>query len=784
MAGRQLTTALVAVVLLSIVSIPGEAGAAEPWLDEDFESGAGELSHIGGVAASTDGHQGDGVRVSIPKGNHWGATGHWNTKSEIGSEPEEMWLRYWIKFPTGFRVDSPYRGKLPGFGGLYTYNCLGGRPSTASAPCWSARMAFSPMYTGDGLPSYPFDPDKVTRLSFYAYLLNSQGSGQNGKILNWDPDVSTLQHGRWYCVEGRVKMNDLGQSNGVLEGYVDGQNAYSAGNLTFRRASESQLKVKSVWFDVYYGGDGTSPKDNEIFFDSLAAGPSRIGCNDLPQSSGTFYDDDDSIFENAIEKLAASGITNGCNPPANDRFCPEDSVTRGQMAAFLKRALGDRFIVDLPPPPGSPPDFWGGKSDRNYKDALAVYQDGGAPLETYVVRYSIDATSGDKDWMRSGTTGNPNYWVPIQLGRIWDAGATPYVQVTVDDLRGLVEGRFDQRLDRMLSTFASFVDLGGGRRLIVDILPDSNNRSNPYGDDPSRFKTAFRKIAAEARAEIGEGNVRIAFSAQRAMNSAKYTASSAGPGGFHLFWPGSDNVDLAGVSGYATTSGSNVSFFETALNEMANTTGPGVPLLITLGGAANIPSEASQMEYVEGLAELTESHPQMVGVQWDDRISGSLNLRLSSDTTLQSGFQTASSRARSGGLDWLFSNQAAVWSTARLKAIPFDDSTSSVFANAIRWLAETGITQGCGPRAFCPNDRVTRGQMAAFLSRALKLGAPAQPIEFSDSRGHVFENAISKLAHAGITVGCNPPTNSRFCPDRDVTRGQMAAFMVRAGLAG
>jgi len=35
----------------------------------------------------------------------------------------------------------------------------------------------------------------------------------------------------------------------------------------------------------------------------------------------------------------AAGITAGCDPPVNDRFCPDDVVTRGQMAAFLHRAL-------------------------------------------------------------------------------------------------------------------------------------------------------------------------------------------------------------------------------------------------------------------------------------------------------------------------------------------------------------------------------------------------------------------------------------------------------------
>jgi hypothetical protein len=47
-----------------------------------------------------------------------------------------------------------------------------------------------------------------------------------------------------------------------------------------------------------------------------------------------------SVFENDIERVAAEGVTRGCNPPANDRFCPESPVTRQEMAAFLRRALG------------------------------------------------------------------------------------------------------------------------------------------------------------------------------------------------------------------------------------------------------------------------------------------------------------------------------------------------------------------------------------------------------------------------------------------------------------
>lgn len=55
-------------------------------------------------------------------------------------------------------------------------------------------------------------------------------------------------------------------------------------------------------------------------------------------AGGTFIDDEDSIFEANIEWLAAADVTKGCNPAeGNTKFCPNDNVTRGQMAAFMQR---------------------------------------------------------------------------------------------------------------------------------------------------------------------------------------------------------------------------------------------------------------------------------------------------------------------------------------------------------------------------------------------------------------------------------------------------------------
>jgi len=112
----------------------------------------------------------------------------------------------------------------------------------------------------------------------------------------------------------------------------------------------------------------------------------------------------------------------------------------------------------------------------------------------------------------------------------------------------------------------------------------------------------------------------------------------------------------------------------------------------------------------------------------------------------------------------------------------FVDTLGHTFKGDTEWAADQRVTKGCNPpenTLFCPDESVTRGQMAAFLRRHLRLPAASRD-HFRDDNGSTFENDINRLAEAGITKGCNPPANDRFCPDDSVTRDQMAAFIVRA----
>jgi hypothetical protein len=117
---------------------------------------------------------------------------------------------------------------------------------------------------------------------------------------------------------------------------------------------------------------------------------------------------------------------------------------------------------------------------------------------------------------------------------------------------------------------------------------------------------------------------------------------------------------------------------------------------------------------------------------------------------------------------------AAAW------AGTFSDDDDSVHQNNIEKIFARGITVGCNPPTndrFCPNRNITRGEMAAFLARALSLTAMAGSPAYDDVDGHLFENAVDKIQTAGIAFGCD---ENSFCPDRPLERDEMAELLVRA----
>jgi len=109
-----------------------------------------------------------------------------------------------------------------------------------------------------------------------------------------------------------------------------------------------------------------------------------------------------------------------------------------------------------------------------------------------------------------------------------------------------------------------------------------------------------------------------------------------------------------------------------------------------------------------------------------------------------------------------------------------DVACPSTFADWIEQLAAEGITGGCGGGNYCPDNPVTRQQMAVFLLKA-KYGSSYVPAGCTGIFADVacpsqFADWIEELANQGITGGCG---GGNYCPTNPNTRGQMAVFLVK-----
>jgi len=98
----------------------------------------------------------------------------------------------------------------------------------------------------------------------------------------------------------------------------------------------------------------------------------------------------------------------------------------------------------------------------------------------------------------------------------------------------------------------------------------------------------------------------------------------------------------------------------------------------------------------------------------------------------------------------------------------------------IQRLYAAGITGGCGNGNYCPDNEVTRAQMAIFLEKGMHDSSflpPAVPISFGDTTGHWAQYWIEALNNDGITAGCG---SGNYCPENSTTRAEMAVFLLRA----
>jgi hypothetical protein len=110
-----------------------------------------------------------------------------------------------------------------------------------------------------------------------------------------------------------------------------------------------------------------------------------------------------------------------------------------------------------------------------------------------------------------------------------------------------------------------------------------------------------------------------------------------------------------------------------------------------------------------------------------------------------------------------------------------DVPLGTFLASWIEQLAAEKITTGCGGGNYCPDAAVNRASMAVFLLRAkhgadYKPPAASGNVFDDVPLGTFLGDWIEQLAAEGITAGCGAKL---FCPNQPVSRGEMAVFLVR-----
>jgi hypothetical protein len=181
----------------------------------------------------------------------------------ILSEPRNnIHMRLYLRLEPGFRMGTCNQLKLFGCTAATSLdNCYGGAGERPDGTKFYINMALS----------------NSLELHFYYYHLNQNDNYGDWTYADKEGRVKILP-GHWYSIECLVKANDIGQANGEMKCWVNGQLRGDVGDLTFR--SDQTAGIRRLTIINYYGGAGpenTAPRKQNLYLDNVVYAREYIG---------------------------------------------------------------------------------------------------------------------------------------------------------------------------------------------------------------------------------------------------------------------------------------------------------------------------------------------------------------------------------------------------------------------------------------------------------------------------------------------------------------------------
>ena len=325
--GKLQPLALLAVVSATLVAMVSPTALAtteaNTFDSEDWMEGLVDVrtTDLRNTSLSSTGFSDGSLEVTIPRGTFRGL-GPFDRLSE---QTDEAWYRYHIQL---LDFDSDSSGKLPGLSGIYSHTGKGCYPSRAGSPGWSARGLFGAAGTHGA-------PAGEVPIGLYIYHLDQPRDC--GESFYW-PD-SSLRPGRWHCIEGYVRMNEPGVSDGVVMGWLDGTRRFSRTGMAFRRAGEENIGIREMWLDIYYGGKQPATRTLDLVIDEVAVSTTgRVGCLDQKANLTGSFDQPDNVSIASFEPSTGEWLIHS---PAQNALDTSNPLTFKNGYGWASHLAGD-----------------------------------------------------------------------------------------------------------------------------------------------------------------------------------------------------------------------------------------------------------------------------------------------------------------------------------------------------------------------------------------------------------------------------------------------------------
>jgi len=211
--------------------------------------------------------QGNALRVRMLPHQNLGLDLRYEFAHKGFEEPEQAYFRYYLRLGNDWNPVND-GGKLPGFAG--TYNRAGwGLRKVDGTNGWSALGAFF-RQAREG------SRETMTHAGIGNYAYHMGVPGRVGDHWGWGLGrTGRLERNRWYSVEQFIRLNTPGRSDGVMRAWIDGELVMERAGMRFRDVPE--LRIESVWFNVYHGGVAKPASPLTLYIDNVVISREYVG---------------------------------------------------------------------------------------------------------------------------------------------------------------------------------------------------------------------------------------------------------------------------------------------------------------------------------------------------------------------------------------------------------------------------------------------------------------------------------------------------------------------------